>query len=245
MKKKPNYPAAILALVLVGAVALECRPSSQVPPASDPASAGSPPGATPQSDQRDPGCLCGDDCQCAAACEAALADAYARIAELEANGGVERQPTLASDDTHTLMLFSATWCQPCGVCHTYADDMAADGWEVVEVDRDASPALFTQYNVESVPTWIILEDGVEEVRWRGNSRADVVNNCAVALSRDHHVGGVEGGFAGTMLTSYTTEPATYSRVQTSYAYRTYTSGFTRQRERCPECGRRMPRRRGW
>jgi thioredoxin 1 len=63
-----------------------------------------------------------------------------------------------------LVDFWATWCGPCRMVAPVIEELAADyeGKAVVgKVDVDEESALAAEYGVMSIPTVIVLKDGVE------------------------------------------------------------------------------------
>ena len=68
----------------------------------------------------------------------------------------------------TMKYFSATWCGPCKSFKPVINEIASEGYSVQFIDIDQSPNTATQYNVMSVPTVIIEENGVEVDRFVGS-----------------------------------------------------------------------------
>ena len=68
----------------------------------------------------------------------------------------------------TIKYFSATWCGPCKSFKPVMNEIASEGYSVQFIDIDQSPNTATQYNVMSVPTVIIEENGVEVDRFVGS-----------------------------------------------------------------------------
>lgn len=69
--------------------------------------------------------------------------------------------------TPVLVDFTAMWCGPCKMLEPILKDLAAqwrDKVRIVKVDVDQNPELAMQYNVMSVPTLLLFQDG--EVRER-------------------------------------------------------------------------------
>ena len=60
-----------------------------------------------------------------------------------------------------LVDFYAEWCGPCKVTAPIIDELAQEMKDVkfVKVDVDANPELSAQYQVFSIPTFIIFEGG--------------------------------------------------------------------------------------
>tara|TARA_Y100000310_G_C20120053_1_gene551031 strand:+ start:223 stop:468 length:246 start_codon:yes stop_codon:yes gene_type:complete len=67
----------------------------------------------------------------------------------------------------TLKYFSATWCGPCQTFKPIMNEIASEGYSVQIIDIDQSSSVAEQYNVRSVPTVVIEENGVEVDRFIG------------------------------------------------------------------------------
>ncbi len=67
----------------------------------------------------------------------------------------------------TLKYFSATWCGPCKVFKPVMNEVANEGYSVQFIDVDQSPELQQKYNVRSVPTVVVEENGLEVNRIMG------------------------------------------------------------------------------
>ena len=61
----------------------------------------------------------------------------------------------------TAKYFSAPWCSPCKMFQPIMNEVANEGYSVefINIDKDGDQA--TEYNVRSVPTVVIEENGVE------------------------------------------------------------------------------------
>ncbi len=59
----------------------------------------------------------------------------------------------------TAKYFSATWCGPCKTFKPIMQELTSEGYSVQILDIDQNKALAQQYNVRSVPTTIIEENG--------------------------------------------------------------------------------------
>jgi thioredoxin 1 len=68
-----------------------------------------------------------------------------------------------------VLMFSATWCGPCRqakpVFNELKDSKPDVEFEVVDIDENHERAV--QYNIAGVPTFIVLEEGVEAERLVG------------------------------------------------------------------------------
>ena len=60
--------------------------------------------------------------------------------------------------------FSAVWCGPCKVFKPIMKELSDEGYDIEFIDGDENQALAVQYNIRSVPTTIIEEDGEEVSR---------------------------------------------------------------------------------
>lgn len=68
----------------------------------------------------------------------------------------------------TMKYFSATWCGPCKVFKPVMNEIASEGYHVEFIDIDNLSDLASKYNVRSVPTTIIEENGIEVDRIVGS-----------------------------------------------------------------------------
>ncbi len=65
------------------------------------------------------------------------------------------------------LYFSAEWCQPCKMLGPIMEQVTKQGIPVNKVNVDYEVTLTKQYNVTSVPTVILVENGVEKTRFVG------------------------------------------------------------------------------
>lgn len=66
--------------------------------------------------------------------------------------------------------FSATWCGPCKMLSPVYEQIAEemeDKAEFYKVDIDKSMALARKYNITTVPTVVVIKEGIEEERLIG------------------------------------------------------------------------------
>ena len=61
----------------------------------------------------------------------------------------------------TMKYFSATWCGPCKAFKPVMNEIKNEGHYVEFIDIDMLSDLANKYNVRSVPTVVIEENGVE------------------------------------------------------------------------------------
>jgi thioredoxin 1 len=59
----------------------------------------------------------------------------------------------------TAKYFSATWCGPCRTFKPVIQEAIADGHSIEIVDVDENQSLAQQYQIMSVPTLVIEQDG--------------------------------------------------------------------------------------
>lgn len=76
-----------------------------------------------------------------------------------------------------LVDFFAEWCGPCQMLGPIFEQLAPEyegKARFVKVDVDKAPATGQQFGVTSVPTLVLLKDGVEVARMTGFQSADVL-----------------------------------------------------------------------
>jgi thioredoxin-like negative regulator of GroEL len=72
--------------------------------------------------------------------------------------------------------FTAEWCNPCKKTKPVVEDMKREGFQFQMIDVDYEQLLAKQFQVKSVPTFILLEDGKELNRITGTqTRAELEN----------------------------------------------------------------------
>jgi len=74
----------------------------------------------------------------------------------------------------TVKYFSATWCGPCQTFKPIMKEIANEGHSVQFIDIDQQGDLAQQYNVRSVPTVVIEQNGSEVNRLIGATTKQVI-----------------------------------------------------------------------
>ncbi len=77
------------------------------------------------------------------------------------------QSKVLDADKPVLVDFFATWCGPCKRLAPVLDEVTAEvagRADVYKVDIDQSPDIAARYHVNSVPTLIVFENGVEKTK---------------------------------------------------------------------------------
>ena len=77
----------------------------------------------------------------------------------------------------TVKYFTATWCGPCQRFKPIMQEVANEGYSVQFIDIDSQKDTAAQYNVRSVPTVVIEENGSEVNRLIGaTSKQTILEN---------------------------------------------------------------------
>ena len=67
-----------------------------------------------------------------------------------------------------VLYFTAEWCNPCERTRPVAEELKRDGLiDFVFVDADSEIELVQNFGIKTIPTYILLEDGVEIKRMNG------------------------------------------------------------------------------
>lgn len=62
----------------------------------------------------------------------------------------------------TIVDFYADWCGPCRMMNPVVEELAeelGDSAQVVKVNVDDAPDVASRYGVQSIPTFVVLQDG--------------------------------------------------------------------------------------
>ena len=67
-----------------------------------------------------------------------------------------------------VLYFTAEWCNPCQRTKPVAEELKRDGViDFMFIDADSETDLVQKFDVKSIPTYILLEDGKEIKRMNG------------------------------------------------------------------------------
>ena len=75
---------------------------------------------------------------------------------------------LIRSEQPVLVDFFATWCGPCQTLGPILQELSAamgDAVRIIKIDVDKNQAIASMYNVRSVPTLLLFQNG--ELKWRG------------------------------------------------------------------------------
>ena len=67
----------------------------------------------------------------------------------------------------TVKYFSAVWCGPCQTFKPTMKELASEGYNIEFIDVDEQGDAAVEYNIRSVPTTVIIENGFEVNRLIG------------------------------------------------------------------------------
>jgi thioredoxin 1 len=76
-----------------------------------------------------------------------------------------------------VLYFTAEWCNPCQRTRPIAEELKREGViDFIFVDADSEMELINKFEIKSVPTYILIKDGVETKRMIGaKTREDFLN----------------------------------------------------------------------
>ena len=85
-------------------------------------------------------------------------------------------------DVPVLVQFHAEWCQPCRLMHPVVDEVAREfrgRATVAAVDIDRSPGLAQRYQIDVVPTFLVLRRGRVVKEWNGMAEKQQLSDWLV------------------------------------------------------------------
>jgi thioredoxin-like negative regulator of GroEL len=71
--------------------------------------------------------------------------------------------------------FTADWCNPCKKTRPVVEELKKEGFQFQIIDVDYEQLLAKQFQVKSIPTFILLEDGKELDRVTGAQTREKLN----------------------------------------------------------------------
>jgi len=84
-----------------------------------------------------------------------------------------------------ILKFSASWCLPCRALSTTLKEMEDFNQTVYEIDVDLEPELANAYRIMSIPTLVMIQNGIVVNRTSGNlSRTQIANFIVKGLARN-------------------------------------------------------------
>jgi thioredoxin 1 len=75
--------------------------------------------------------------------------------------------------------FSATWCGPCKQFKPIMQELSNEGYNIEFIDGDENRDLAIKYNIRSIPTTVIEEEGKEINRLLGvKSKEEIIEELS-------------------------------------------------------------------
>ena len=75
--------------------------------------------------------------------------------------------------------FSATWCGPCKQFKPIMEELSNEGYNIEFIDGDENKDLAIEYNIRSIPTTVIEEEGKEINRLLGvKSKEEIIEELS-------------------------------------------------------------------
>ena len=73
-------------------------------------------------------------------------------------------------DKYILLYFTASWCGPCKKMMPIIEGKFTkiNNMSIYKIDIDDNDVLVKQYNIKSVPTFIMIKDNMETMKYNGS-----------------------------------------------------------------------------
>ena len=92
------------------------------------------------------------------------------------------EPEVINSNKKVLVDFYATWCMPCKSLKPVIEQIANENKDlkVVEIDVDKCESLVLKYNIQAMPTLVVIENGEEVNRIVGAvPKEDILKLCEI------------------------------------------------------------------
>jgi thioredoxin 1 len=63
-----------------------------------------------------------------------------------------------------ILYFTAMWCGPCKMMAPTIAELLSEGYLITKIDVDSNKELAIQYNIKSIPTFVLVENDNEILR---------------------------------------------------------------------------------
>ena len=94
-------------------------------------------------------------------------------------GNIKDFENLLKYEKSIFFKFTAPWCKPCQMIQPILNSLSSN-YLICSIDIDKYPDLADRYNVESIPTIIHFQNGLESKKCTGSSIQNIQNfftNC--------------------------------------------------------------------
>ena len=79
----------------------------------------------------------------------------------------------------TAKYFSAAWCGPCKQFKPIMEELSNEGYNIEFIDGDENREVAIEYNIRSIPTTVIEEEGKEINRLLGvKSKEEIIEELS-------------------------------------------------------------------